>query len=917
MKLFRKLPLSLRMTLMIVAGTGIIFAAIMLYSYLGVRGIIFENTSERNKIMAEWIAERISHELTYTEQIVRTAAEELTLGSGSSEQCQTLMTRAMNAHPGAIAMAYTRIDPEKSAAEQPPAYYISRNAEMTLDSYTFGIRLNPTLDQQSDWFMLPYYLKRPVWVDPYVDPDINLTMVTYAYPLFDADSRVCAIATCDLTTDFIWEMVDKNQIFENGSCIILTSDGVIVAHADSSLVRKETIFSIAERDAYIDARLRDQLRILGNTVLEQDSGFMQFRRPHDDMPYWMHFYSIPNTQGTVGVFFSERQLLSELVNIHKINAAMVVVGILLLSIFAWFMAYSIARPLEALSHAATQLAAGNFKVAIPQIKGAREITRLGNAFTRMRDDLQEHIHQLTSITAAREKIASELAIAREIQLGIVPKLFPPFPEHPGVDLFAKLDPALAVGGDLYDFAMLDNNRVYIAIGDVSGKGVPASLLMAVGKTLLKTAIMSYQDPAKALTITNDELAAHNDACMFITIFCAIIDLRNGTMTYVNAGHNPPMIYRKVTGTVEYLEQCHGPATGVLEGVNYTTSKTTLDREDLLLLYTDGVTEAMNKQMEMFSEERLREYMLANGSQPATDFILGLYDTVHEYSAGMDQWDDMTTLAIRGRTDIHSQGFIPDTYEIHLTNQREELARLLSWAETICETFEIPLDTVVKLRLIMEEWFTNILKHAYPDSNRRQQISVFFKRSGAMIEVRFADAGIPFDPTLYTEPPVAETSLANAENAGGLGIRFIRNTVEEIIHRREKEQNINTFVKKILPAADEKSTSFVQHSEAAVNRVEFETADGAMIAHMPQQIDTNTVETIQKQLLKIIIGGHTRLVCDFAKTRYISSAGLRMMLIAARKLHSANGSLKLIGLSKTVREPFYLAGFSTLMEISDE
>jgi sigma-B regulation protein RsbU (phosphoserine phosphatase) len=247
----------------------------------------------------------------------------------------------------------------------------------------------------------------------------------------------------------------------------------------------------------------------------------------------------------------------------------------------------------------------------------------------------------------REKnaIEGELAAAREIQMSIVPKIFPPFPERSEFQLHAVLEPAKEVGGDLYDFFFVDQNHLVFLIGDVSGKGVPASLFMAVTKTLIKTRAASGIGPDEILCSVNRDLCEGNDTTMFVTVFCAVLEVDSGRIVYSSAGHNPPVLLRK-TGTAEYLLFNGSTALGVFEDSLYSREIVYLSPEDTLILYTDGITEAMNPDGRFFSDERLLRSVQAIGPDTAEKTAFKIVAEVHEFAAGAPQSDDITLLALK-------------------------------------------------------------------------------------------------------------------------------------------------------------------------------------------------------------------------------------------------------------------------------
>ena len=265
----------------------------------------------------------------------------------------------------------------------------------------------------------------------------------------------------------------------------------------------------------------------------------------------------------------------------------------------------------------------------------------------MRDDLEQHIDELRESTAAQERMHSELRIAAGIQMDLVPRTFPPFPERHDLDLFATLVPAREVGGDFYDFVEVDGDRVCLAIADVSGKGVPAALLMAVGRSFLRSLLREGGSPAEVVRALNEEIAAENEACMFITMFLAVADLRTGEVRYASAGHNPPF-HVKADGAATQVPRVRGVALGARPGMVYDEGTLTMAPGDVLFLYTDGVSEAMDAGNVMFTEPRIGvelETAVAGGAS-CESVVEHLLAAVRAHADGVEQFDDVTMLAFR-------------------------------------------------------------------------------------------------------------------------------------------------------------------------------------------------------------------------------------------------------------------------------
>jgi sigma-B regulation protein RsbU (phosphoserine phosphatase) len=260
--------------------------------------------------------------------------------------------------------------------------------------------------------------------------------------------------------------------------------------------------------------------------------------------------------------------------------------------------------------------------------------------------IKRFIENLRAEVAARERIASELRIAHEIQNSMLPRTFPPFPDRKEIDIFATMDPAKEVGGDFYDFFFVDKNKLCLIIGDVSGKGVPAALFMAISKTLFKTEAMRGLSAAEIVNRVNILLCPDNQTCMFVTVFCLLLNTATGEVEFCSGGHNPPLVCG-ANGCFEFIDAPRGFVVGAMENSVCTAKSITLKPGEIFFLYTDGVTEAMNPRNEQFSEGKLKVSLeKVKDEKDITDIVKGVRGDVLGFAQGAAQSDDITMLVLR-------------------------------------------------------------------------------------------------------------------------------------------------------------------------------------------------------------------------------------------------------------------------------
>jgi phosphoserine phosphatase RsbU/P len=785
----REPSLVWRLAALILGGAGIVLLATLVTNHLAQRSLTIRMQEANSNALTLSAVNYIEAQLGRTESAVRSAATAWTLGPGERTSTVELIRRMLETQPQLFGMAVA-LPPETPGDRGYRILYGFReNAAVRVAD-----RDQPDADYMEDWYYLPVQLRRPVWSEPYFDPVPQTTMVTYAVPIM-RDGRVVAVITGDLSLAWLRQLMDRLPLAKGGTTVLLSEQGVFISHPDRKLEMRETVFSLAESLATPEATA--ELKDLGRGMLRDEAGQRFYHRPIGGTRAYISYRRVPSIGWAVGVIVPEDEILAPLRHQTQVNMFVGGCGLVLLLLAAIAVAYSLAVPLRRLDVAARALAGGNFDTPLPPVRRRNEIGRLTDSFAKMRTELRDYIDRLTTTTAAKEKIASELNIAHQIQLGIVPKLFPAYPARQDLDLYACLEPAREVGGDLYDFALLDPDHLYVAIGDVSGKGVPASLLMAVCKTLLKSTIQTVRDPARALALVNAELAEPNESCMFITAFCGIVNLSTGDLTFANAGQNPPLVVRK-SGAVEALQHKPGPALAAVPGSRYPSHSLRLEAGDLLLLYTDGVTEAMNPAFELYGDDRLMELARRERTASTRELIERLVAAIHAHAAGAEQSDDITVLAVRVAQYPNANSAAnhrePDA-SLTLPNRREELPQLVSWLETLGEKHAWPVPLLTNLNLALEEWFTNVVSYAFTD---QAEHSIRFRLwiESEILRIEIEDDGQPFDPTAQATP---DTSAGIEERPiGGLGIHFIRRTMAGMSYRREGGRNLLTLTACLRP-----------------------------------------------------------------------------------------------------------------------
>ena len=629
--------LALKLTILILSSISVIFFLIFGYNYVVSRRIIVGNIEKNAGNLSLATVNRIDMVLRAIEKVPENLAFFIECSTQSSADFIDLIRMVVKNNPE-IYGATIAFEPYSLGVNAPTfaPYFYKADGEIkfTYIAYDYFYW---------DWYQIPKELERSAWTEPYFDEGAGkIVMATYSVPFYknvDGKRTFMGVVTADISLEWLEQIVESIKIAETGYGFLLSKNGTFVTHPDPKLVMNETIFSVAE------AREDPDLRTLGRKLIQGQKGYAPFRSLLTGKACWLVYAPLATNQWSIGLLFPKTEVTAD---ITRLNGTVLFLGVtgffILFGVIVW-IAGTITRPLRALSRATEHVAVGNLDAVVPRIDTADEVGTLARSFDAMKTSLKQYIQELTETTAAKERIESELKIAHDIQMGIIPKTFPPFPDVKEFDLFATIVPAREVGGDLYDFFFLDKDHLCFVVGDVSGKGVPAALFMAVTRTLIKTKAAQQLDPGIVLTRVNEDLSMENPSVMFVTLFLGILDIRTGEIEYCNAGHNPPYVL-KVDGTVKPMATTGGIILGIEEDAVYQSAKLVLEKGEAIFVFTDGVTEAMNPDDALFSEQRLEKRLAEIGGKPVGTIVSDIMASVEAFARGAPQADDITMLVLR-------------------------------------------------------------------------------------------------------------------------------------------------------------------------------------------------------------------------------------------------------------------------------
>jgi len=633
--------LAFKLMVFILASSACIYIAAFSYNYYSSKKTVIRDVEENARNLARSTVYRIESVLKGVEKVPVNMASVIGRYPYGVVDIFHLVQSAVANNPelyGAI-IAYEPYNYEPDTEYFAP--YCYRGSNGTIKSEVLGGE-----DYRyfvMDWYQIPKLLKEVVWSEPYYDEGGgNIVMATVSVPFYkeaDGEKDFQGIVTADISLSWLTEIVSSVTIYRTGYAFVITRNGVFVTYPDNGFIMRKSIFSIAEENA--DRNLRD----IGRDMIAGREDFIPLVDFTSGKKSWMYYAPLPSNGWSIGVIFPEDELYADVWDLGKEVVIIGLIGFLFLFFTVAMISQTITRPLRFLDATTHEIAKGNLDIELPEPRSNDEIGRLTRSFKEMKSALKEYIANLAETTASKERMESELKIARTIQMSFLPKRFPSLPETEVVEVFATLEPAREIGGDLYDFFFLDRDHLFFVVGDVSGKGIPAALFMAVSKTLLKGVTELGMEPSEVLERVNAELCIDNESMMFVTVFCAVLDLRTGELRYSNGGHVPPVLLRK-GGEPVWVELPPGVFLGTFDDARYKTGALTLIPGDTILVYTDGVSEAMDARRELYTGARLMTALRSVSDGSPETVVREVLESVRDYSSGEPQADDITILAVR-------------------------------------------------------------------------------------------------------------------------------------------------------------------------------------------------------------------------------------------------------------------------------
>jgi sigma-B regulation protein RsbU (phosphoserine phosphatase) len=512
---------------------------------------------------------------------------------------------------------------------------------------------------REEWFRQAMTSEWGFWSKPFTDPDDSTALVAWLMPIRDARDSTVAILGVDLSLDKLARKTLDDDFFAakgdsqwdpeyDTYSFIIDPDGTYLMHPDGRRILHQNFFDMANATPdTLDNQLGREL-LTGDVnifVGKKHDGFLL-----DGEKVFVSYRRLEYTPWTMAFVLPTFWLKLAAYALGALMLLFILIGMVVLFFVGRRLIRKTAEPLVLLAQSAEEVAKGHFDTPLPSIKHDDEIRRLRDSFGEMQQSLKLYMDELRQATARQAAIESEMKVAHDIQMSMLPKDFPPYADHPEIDIYGTLTPAKGVGGDLFDFFIHDG-KLFFCIGDVSGKGIPAALFMTVTRALFHNMSTHIAQPNEIVKALNHVQTEGNDTMMFVTIFAGVLDLATGRLDYCNAGHNAPLVVGG--GGVSELPCESNVVVGLFPDFEFVSQQTVLEPGTTLFLFTDGLNEAENAAQAQFGDDRVQEVarqMLACGQHQPRPLIERMQEAVAQFVGDAEQSDDLTMLAIEVKSE---------------------------------------------------------------------------------------------------------------------------------------------------------------------------------------------------------------------------------------------------------------------------
>ena len=613
--------LAFQLGIYILTTITIVISVVIFLNYNFSKDVLIQKIEESATLQSGHITNRIGRSVYSTQEVTRNVAMQLSYYAehGDTEYFLTQVLKN-NIDISGFHIELLENDENKYLSvikTKNDDLQIYRDVEHSLTNTQFDIESNPS----------------GLWSDPFYNS--HQLLITHTQAIRNEKGEFIGLISSQINLDFLSTLLINNDQYEDRFVYIVEADGTFLTHSEAEWVMNQSIF---EADSHIFPENSVELESLRD-VHESISGFA-YPKIYNYEKTWIHFSPIAYTEWFVVILIPSKELFKDL---HLILHEVIVVSFIGLLLILVIITLIFRKKLSPLSNVVKSIQYFSFGDK-RKSSNKNEVELLADSLLELQEQYSLHLQEQNQNRKDRRKYEKDLKSAKEIQTAIIPNEYPPFPNNPEIELFATLKPAESIGGDLYDYFLIDSNHLLFTMGDVSGKGIPAALFMAVAHTMIKSkaTILSAKHIVEQV---NNELSYQNYNQHFLTLFLGILDLETGVLSYCNAAHNYPFLVRE-SKEVQLLEKTHGLPLGVYSNKSYPGDSIVLREGDTLVLYTDGVTDCNDANDNFYGMDRLSENIGNMSDLPAPELVDGLLDSLKIFRGKTKQVDDISIMALR-------------------------------------------------------------------------------------------------------------------------------------------------------------------------------------------------------------------------------------------------------------------------------
>ena len=624
---------------------------------------------------------------------------------------------------------------------------------------------------KSAWYTRAKETGRTCFTDIYNDSYNRGLMISCAAPFYDAGNKFSGVVCMDILISDLHNAIVDIDLGERAFAFLVDGAGKIINPPEHELNEAEALNHSVAKEI-----------LAGKTGVSLADNKSYYAYTQVRSTGWKFCITIPEEVILSPVWTVNRNIIITMILFLLVFVMIIIVVAFVSRTFST----RLTKPIIELGYDVEKISGGNLDYRA-EIRSDDEIGDLAQNFNNMAASLKEYVKNLAAVTAEKERIGAELNVATQIQADMLPRIFPPFPERKEFDIYATMTPAKEVGGDFYDFFMIDDDHLALVMADVSGKGVPAALFMVIAKTLIKTRSQIGGTPSEILRDVNNQLCEGNEADLFVTVWLGILEISTGKVTASNAGHEYPAI-RHVGGTYELIKTKQSPAVATMEGLKFRQNEFTLNPGDNLFIYTDGVAEATNAQEELYGTDRMLEALNSTKNFSASEILTSMKHDVDNFTGEAPQFDDITMLCLRYFGGIN---FVKElTIEADVNN----LEKVLAFVDEQLEVHDCSPKIQMQIDVAVEELFVNIAHYAYNPEIGAATVRVEIQPEPLAVLITFIDNGVPYDPLAKEDPDI--TLSAEERQIGGLGIYMVKKSMDDITYEYKDGKNILSIKKEL-------------------------------------------------------------------------------------------------------------------------